>query len=374
MKSIYYSLFLLVLNFLVFSCNQNDDDPGAGPIEAGPNLADLRATINQTTANDIILPAYEKFQVQITTLDQAVQDFTTNPSTELLEVTRNALKESWLEWQNVAIYLFGPSENVALRKSMNTYPTNTSKIEDNILNQNYILSSIDNQAAIGLPAIDYLLNGLSTDEASIVGLFLDNEKRGTYLKELASDLKTRVDKTVSGWASSGDNYAATYSNANGTDIGSSLGILMNAIDLHYQRFLRDGKVAIPAGIRSAGVPRPKATEAYYGGYSVDLLVAGLQAYQRLLEGIGQDEINREGIFDYLLALDEGMLAEQIKGQLESAIVAAAKLSDPLSQNIEEDLDQVTEVFLEMQKVVPLLKADMASKMGIIITNTDNDGD
>ena len=38
------------------------------------------------------------------------------------------------------------------------------------------------------------------------------------------------------------------------------------------------------------------------------------------------------------------------------------------------LKKVTNVFLEMQKLVTLIKSDMASIMGITITNQDNDGD
>jgi len=35
---------------------------------------------------------------------------------------------------------------------------------------------------------------------------------------------------------------------------------------------------------------------------------------------------------------------------------------------------MTTVFIEMQKIVVLFKSDMASLMGISITNQDNDGD
>ena len=46
----------------------------------------------------------------------------------------------------------------------------------------------------------------------------------------------------------------------------------------------------------------------------------------------------------------------------------------ISGEIENDIDKVLDVFLEMQKLVPLLKSDMASIIGVAITNQDNDGD
>ena len=135
-------------------------------------------------------------------------------------------------------------------------------------------------------------------------------------------------------------------------------------------------MAIPAGIRSAGVPRPKAVEVYYGGYSVELLVASLNAYQRLFQGTALElEKTKQGLYEYLVALN----AKELGGRCATvnwlaSITVAQGLSDPLSEQIETDVDAVTDVFLELQKIVVLLKSDMASTMGITITNQDNDGD
>lgn len=372
MKLIKHLFYFSLIGLTVFACKE--DETGTENNNPETSLSDLRKRINMNTATNIIIPAYQDLELKLIGLDDAVSNFVESPGVSGLEEARTALKEAWLSWQSAAIYNFGPSENVALRKSLNIYPTNTDQIEANVSNGDYILGSIANQAAIGFPAIDYLLNGLSTDAASIVALFESKAGRGVYLKALSGDMLQRAESTLNAWETMGGNYATTYANANGTDIGSSLGLLINAIDLHYQRFLRDGKIAIPAGIRSAGVPRPKTTEAFYGGYSVELLVNGLRAYLNLFEGIGSDDIDREGIFDYLELLGETALAGEVETQFNAAIVAAQSLSDPLPEQIESDLDKVVGVFLELQKVVPLLKADVASKMGIIITNTDNDGD
>jgi predicted lipoprotein len=139
--------------------------------------------------------------------------------------------------------------------------------------------------------------------------------------------------------------------------------------LHYERFLRDGKIGIPAGVRSAGVPRPTATEAFHGGYSAELMVANLQAFKDLFTGD-----NGLGLDDNLIFLESPTLANDIIAGLDQAISDSQALTDPLSGNIENDNDQVIEVFTSLQQVLVLIKVDMTSILGISITFQDNDGD
>ena len=198
----------------------------------------------------------------------------------------------------------------------------------------------------------------------------------TYLLENISYMKEKVDAVTNEWASSGGNYISTFASEEnaGTDVGSSLGMLVNAMVLHYERFLRDGKIGIPLGVRSAGVTRPQATEAFYAGYSLELAVANMQAMERLYAGTGLDGNDGIGIDENLEALGASDLAEQIDSEFDNSISALQGLSDPLSNQIETSKDSVTSAFQELQQLVPLLKADMSSIMGITITFQDNDGD
>lgn len=370
---------IAVLSTTILSCG-GDDDPTPNPNpEPKDNLLETRKALVQNVANEIIIPYYQALKTASDNLSQAVEDFTQAPDEAKLVTTQTALKETWLAWQDAAIYQFGPAVSVTFRNSMNTYPTDDTQIEENIATGDYILGALDNKAAVGLPAVDYLLHSAAADNAAVVELFLSSANaanRITYLKDLTNSIQSKVESTLNGWLASGDNYVANFTadDALGTDVGSSLGLLVNAIDQHFQRFARDGKVAIPAGVRSAGIPRPKATEAFYAGYSVELLIANLKAYERLYLGIGSNDQDETGLHDYLIELEAEDLANDIKDQFATTIKAAEELSDPLSATIETNLDDVINVFLEMQKLVPLIKTDMASIMGITITNEDNDGD
>ena len=122
------------------------------------------------------------------------------------------------------------------------------------------------------------------------------------------------------------------------------------------------------------MPRPVAIEALYGGYSVELLQESLSAYEDLFMGITADNTNGTGLYDYLVAIDAKNLADDMQAQFDITQLATDNLADPLGNQIDTDLDALTNVFIEMQKLVVFIRSDMASLMGISITNQDNDGD
>lgn len=360
---------LVALVLLVYACDSSDDGNGTSPT---PEFD--QAGMLENYADNLIIPGYNDLQADANALKSAADVFTADPTTANLENLQNSLKSVRQSWQQVNFYQFGPAETSILRSVLNTYPTDTDKVDQNIENGGYTLGSVDNIAAGGFPAIDYLVNGLGDSNDEIVVSFtldIQAENRKTYLTDNANFVKSNIDLVTDSWQSSGGDYRGTFLDATnaGTGVGSSTSLLVNAMIQHYERYLRDGKIGIPAGVRSAGVPRPMATEAFYGGYSAELLVANLQAFRDLFTGA-----NGSGLDDNLIFLDSEALASDIRSGLDQAITEAQALTDPLSGNIENNNDQVIEVFTSLQEVMVLIKVDMTSALGITINFQDNDGD
>ncbi len=373
-------VLLLGLSTWVFtSCSEDSDTANEINNSPGQDLASMRSELINHTTERIILPGYRELNEKSSQLLDGVNSFIQQPDMSNLASLRQDLKEAWVSWQKVSVYIFGPSEKQALRNALNTYPVNGDKIEDNLINDDYVLTSLTNRDAVGFPAIDYLINGLANTDELLLEKYTDDaqsESRKEYLLSLATVIAQKVEATLTEWEANGGNYAGEFNSPEGlgTDVGSSLSLLVNAMEFHYQRFVRDAKLGIPAGVRSAGVPRPIAVEARYGQYSIELLTESLSAYRRLFIGTGNDDLDGTGLYDYLVALDAQDLADDILAQFDKLITDTQTLKDPFSAQIEDDIDTVNNYFLEMQKIVPLLKSDMASLMGITITNQDNDGD
>ncbi len=338
-----------------------------------------RAGMLDHLGNNIIQPAYQALQIATDVLDGAATQFATDLSVANLDVLRNALKSARLAWQDVSMFQFGPAETVALRGVLNTYPTDTGQINANISGGGYVLGTIENIDAGGFPALGYLLYGNGQSDEEVLSSFSsasDATGRLKYLQDNTALIKSAVDFVVDEWAAGGGNYIATFlSEAKaGTDVGSSLGELVNAMVLHMERFMRDGKIGIPAGVRSAGISRPLATEAVFAGYSSELAVANLAALSRLFRGESLAGVDGISIEENLAFLDAGDLATDINQSFSQNLTAVANLTDPLAQQIETDLDALLSTFTSMQDLVVLLKVDMTSRLGITITFQDNDGD
>ncbi len=362
---------LLAAVVLTASCD------GAGPTTDPPDDAFDRSEMLAHLGNEIILPAYAALTSSVDALQAAADAFADDPSAANLTVLQTRLKAARLAWQDANLFQFGPAESVTLRAALNTYPADEDQIEDNIASGDYTLGTIANRAAGGFPALGYLLHG-ETDE-EVLSAFADEvgaSNRRTYLQDAVDFIKTSTDAAADDWAADGGNYIGTFVSAgrSGTDVGSSLGMLINALVLHYERFIRDGKIGIPAGVRSAGVPRPRSTEAYHGGYSLELAAANLRAVRRLFLGSDPDGTNGIGLDDHLRALDADALAVEIESELDEALASLQALTDPLSAQIETGNEPVLTAFTELQDVVVLLKADMTSILGVTITFQDNDGD
>ncbi|NND08153.1 MAG: imelysin family protein [Saprospiraceae bacterium] len=363
-------LIICLCLLLVLGCDKNSEAPPT-PSTPSRDLTTDRGNIAKHVANHFIVPAFKDLHEATISLNNLAGEFVIGPTETSLSSLKAALKKTWKAWQVAAIYQMGPTENQALRSAINLYPADELKIEGNISAGNFNLGTISNQAAEGLPALDYMLS--SADPTVTISSFA-NQGHKDYLIALTNHLEQLAGKVHQDWNEGPYLQDFTSDQARGTDIGSAMGILINTMDRHFQRFLRDGKVAIPAGIRSAGVIRPLAVEAFHGGYGGELLSDALEAYTMLLTGEGLSGTKGMSMYDYLDNIDQGDLKANFQTTLQSALTNVQELNNDLSKQIEEDNQAMINLFLTLQDIVTLIKSDLASVVGITITNQDNDGD
>lgn len=223
--------------------------------------------------------------------------------------------------------------------------------------------------------MDYLLFGIGADNTAILTQYTSDSKaanRKTYLVALSAELKANIAKVVTAWNGA---YKDTFTSSSGTDVGSSTGQLVNQLVYDYE-ILKNYEVGIPAGVQSMGTTYPNKVQAYYSKISLQLALLHVQALQNVY--LGKATNDGLGFDDYLTKVNAkyngGLLNDAIKAQFGVAIAKLQTLSDPLSTNITINAAQVTAAYTELQKLTVLLKTDMTSSLGILITFGDNDGD
>ncbi|GHN03294.1 iron-regulated protein A precursor [Cytophagales bacterium WSM2-2] len=343
-----------------------------------------RAALAANWANNIILPSYRNFNDAVNELDNAIRTFNTTPSGNNLSTAQGKFKNAYLAWQKCSPLGFGPADQLLLSKNLNTFPTNVIKINTNIASGNYNLDQIANLDAKGFPALDFLLFGIGANNNSILPLYATDtqaSKRKDYLAAVSDNIKTQSDNVLNAWLPTGGNYLATFLNAKGTDVGSALGQVINGLDYDVD-VLKNYKVAIPVGIMPSsgtqtGGPLPYEVEAYYSGISSQLIQVQLSAVRDIYLGnaAGTEGV---GLDDYLIKINAqrngSSLSDVITQQFASAITSMQAIPDPFSSVISNNPSTVISAYAQLQQLLVLLKTDMPSSLGVLITYNDNDGD
>lgn len=362
------SLFAFIL--LAFSACKDDETTSTQPTDNFDRTAMLTHW-----ADDIIIPGFEDYATSLAGLQAAVDAFNTNPSEAIL----NTLRADWLEayelWQKVSIFDIGKAEAIGLRNFTNIYPTDVQGISLNIESGNYNLELPSNFDTQGFPALDYLLYGINDDDAQIVAT-LSQANYAQYLSDVVARLNDLTNEVLNDWTSG---YRDTFIANSASSATGSVDKLVNDFIFYYEKFLRAGKVGIPAGVFS-GTPSPIHVEAPYSGeFSKELFHVALDAVQDFFNGKNfrgaQKDYGLSDYLNYLETLKNGNdLSQTINSQFDTARHTTNELSSNFKEQVETDHIKMLETYDELQKAVVMLKVDMVQAFSIVIDYVDADGD
>lgn len=354
-------LSLLLVSVALIGCDKDGND----------NKVNFdRSAMLQAMADNHIAPSYATLNGTVNDLTTSFNTFKTNLDQQNLTDLKTAFLAVYRQWQACSMFEFGPAMDVALRSNLNTFPTDTTTINSNIGTGGYNLNTAANIDAKGLPAIDYLLFGM--DDAATLTAFQD-QARLDYLEDLITDISTKVTTVHNAWQ---NGYTQTFVLKDGVDVGSSLSEVLNQLNFQFE-LVKNAKIGIPLGKRTLDQALPDKVEALYSGISTELANLNLLAIQSLYLGeIGNS--NYSSFHAYLIAIDAqyngSTLASAIEAQLNIAITQVATMPTNLSDAVVNNTTPVNAAYVEVQKTVVLLKSDMPSALGVLITYQDNDGD
>ncbi|MEO0528500.1 MAG: imelysin family protein, partial [Bacteroidota bacterium] len=258
-------LVVLVFISIIVACSSSDssDDTPTPPAPTPPSgTAFQRSVMLENWADNIIIPSYQDFSSSLSDLNDAFGNFTVSVDENNLLALRSAWLEAYLAWQRVSMFEIGPAETLDYRLNMNIYPVAVEKVETNISAANTDLSLPSNRDAKGFPTLDYLINGLGDTDAAIVARF-NSPAEGSdllnYMESLISDMVMLTDQVLQEWTGS---FRTTFVQNDGSSATASVDRYVNDYILYYERFLRAGKIGIPAGVFTSTIA-PENLEAFY---------------------------------------------------------------------------------------------------------------
>lgn len=360
MQSIKFILLGLTFINLLFSCTE---DNTAVELDFSQN------EMLENYSSNIMKPSFNSYQSKVNSLNEKINTFVASPTTETLSDAQTAYKETYLSWANVNAFQFGPALDIALLASSNTFPTNYTALEEDIVAEELNLSSITANNKKGLPAIDYLLH--LDGNTAVLEAFNNNAFRGEYLKGVAQDLLSKATYVNDAWNAE---YAQEFASNEGNDPSSSLSYLVNEYNKAFER-CKNQRVGYPLGKSSiTGKSSPRSVEAYYSDYSLALLKQNIASLENIFKGN-----DGKGLDDYLTAYyNAGSIQEDLSSKILSQFASIndklENCEDPFSKHIEDQDQKGEELYAEMTKLVIMIKSEMPSALSVKITYQDSDGD
>lgn len=352
----------------ITSCKKEPDVPPA-PVDNFDRTALLT-----NYADSVIVPNFIRLDQKLDSLTSVTATFNSSPDLSGLYAVRTAFLDAYLAYQSVSAFEFGPSETETYRVNCNTFPTDTAQILLNVANGTYDLFLASNLDAKGFPAIDYLLYGKNVSDATVVSYFANTPTRRTYLSDLVLHLSTHTQNVLTAWTSG---YRETFIASNGNSIGSSLGYIVNQLNYDLE-LIKNARIGIPLGKLSMGIPYPEKCENYYCGQSVWLASACLNNIENFYLGRSINGSDGSGLDNYLDNLGAQYQSQPLNAAIQSHFQDAKNklqlVPDPLSVQVISNPAVVDTAYVAIKRLLVLLKTDMPSNLGIVITYQDTDGD
>lgn len=367
------SVKFIFIALLLFSCS-NDN----GEREDETDSFDREAMLINW-ADNIIIPSFQAFSTVTQDLQEKTSQFTTDPTQSNLLALREAYEESYLQFQNVSLFGIGKAENVNFRARLNTYPTDAATISNKIQANNFNLelpSSFDEQ---GFPAIDFMINGLAGTNAEILSFYTTNQNASVYkgyLNALSERIDLLTNEVLSDWTTSyRDNFISNTSSGSTGAVDK----FTNQYIMYYEKYLRSGKIGIPAGAFT-GDPVPGNVESFYSSsLSKNLYLKSLESVQNFFNGkhfnSSQKGLSYNDYLEFINTNKNGQdLNSLINGQFNSIRTQATNLDQDFVSQIQSNNSVMLSAFDELQRNVVYLKVDMMQALSISVDYVDSDGD
>ena len=356
----------------MLSCSKPDNDSSTS--NTASTTYDRTALLANMT-NNIIVPAFNNFENQLSAFNETLSQFNLNRNTENLNAMQHRFVETYMAWQHVEMFNINKAEEIFYAQKMNIYPTNIARIEANMTLENVNLNANANDwAAQGLPAIDYMLFGLGENNEAITKKYETDAGVNPYLRYLnllVEQMNTITAEVASYWNTNKDAFITAAGNSS----TSSLNLLANDYVYYFEKGLRAHKIGIPAGVFSRVLPQ-NVEGLYKKNISKALALEALKASKNFFLGIHFNGTTQgESLKNYLDFVTESTdLSTEIIAKFDLAIEKVNALENNFHHMVNDHNQQMLESYDAIQAVVIHLKTDMLSALGISVDYVDADGD
>ena len=362
MKKTHYLIIIIIsaIACIIISC-KND---GTTTADEYTNRYYKREQLNNIYENEII-PLHQQFSIETQTLTNEVLNFSNNINLETLIKLKQQWKVATSVWKKCELYDIGAIKNSFIHYTINSWPANTSFIENNIatttiINESYITSI--GSSSKGVSGIEYLL--FNSDEITTISAFQNSSSRLDYLTASIAELHTNSATILNQWI--------VYHNEFVTNIhegisGSQNEIINNMIALLEEIIMSKLNNAINQNDNTE-------FEAFRSDFSLEMIKSNIITLQRCYTGDFSFTPYRIGYRKILIELGNEELANEINEKFNSVISKINAMNPSLNSSLANNIEEINELKTDLEALLFLIKIEMSQAIGSTITFNDNDGD
>jgi predicted lipoprotein len=320
----------------------------------------------ENIGTNIIEASYEALHTKLGEIEGLISEFEQEKSETNINALRTSVADAHLLWQTCSPFEFGPAAEQNLRLSVNTFPLDTARVNENITNGNTSIDGTQDAASKGFPAMVYLL---FRDDASAILTEMQDANNWAYFKANFDLVQTKTNAVYDAWQ---NGYSNDFKGNTSSNVGGSISLLVNQLNFDFE-LLKNAKIGIPLGKKTLGVTQVDKIESPFAKQSIALAVENLNSIENAFKGA-----SGSGLDDYLDALgakyNQNDLSDEILSGFAESRTALEAIDNDLATAIDSETSKVETAHTALQNLVVLLKVDMPSQLGVQITYQDNDGD
>ena len=298
-----------------------EPEPSGFTFEATELIANL--------TNDIIVVGYQSLNDKAALFLLSTQNLVNTPSAENLAAAQQAWKDVRVPWEQGEAHIFGPVDALSIDPHLDTWPLNTSDLEDLLASQNGFSAdelSSWNDDVQGFHTMEFLLfgDGVNDNHKSIDELTaLERE----YLAAAAEVFKSHTQTLFDAWTVANDPnienspaYKDLLLTPDNEVYSSQLGVIEELINgmIGIVDEVGNGKIAEPFGT-SAETSDTSKVESQYSWNSLTDFTDNIQGVQNVYRGEFPQQTDKTGLIDFVHAADAD-IASRVDNEITDAIV------------------------------------------------------
>ncbi|WP_062059420.1 imelysin family protein [Aquimarina longa] len=359
-------LVAILITSLCTSCN--DDSEGSSQLQVYKKDQLLNLYNNE------IIP----LSIALTKETEALVTVTKHFQAEATVLNLQAVQQQWkamqVIWKQLELYDIGKIADSFISFEINRWPTDPLRIDSNIastaaLNLDYITSL--GSSSKGISGIEYLIFYAEAG-STILDKFTIDEKaarRHDYLVALTQNLQSKSIALKHLWDTEKENFTTALENG----IKGSQNQVINAMVTLIEETIIS-KLGKPLGDTNGGTVELQRLEAYYSGFSKEILQQHLVALHRCYTGDFTETSTKVGFDDILNHIGSKKLSSTLITQFSVCQKKLDAIQGTLKEEITTHPEKIIALKNSFRELLVLIKVDMATILGTTITFNDNDGD